>query len=160
MKRFIAALLVTVTIAASSTAVAADSVSSETQSYWNYPRSKPQVESVGDGEALCVQATSDSFKTVVKYYCDRAGFVPPNWNILGREFPGDNIYMPGFWTAPGKLATGEAARVGLTHNIRPDAAQATFLVRIAGESSNVCVSISRGKSESETTIHVLSNTQR
>lgn len=113
------------------------------------------LKGTGQTDEAYLNTTQDSFKQVVQFYCQQAGFTPPTWSILGRDFPGDKIQMPGRWQGMGKLPTGERTRIALIHDIRSDVAQATFLVTNLDAGSNVCVSVSRAKDEPTTTIHIL-----
>ena len=37
------------------------------------------------------------FQEVVAFYVKKSGFEPPNWSILGHEFPGTDLYLPAHW---------------------------------------------------------------
>lgn len=141
--------------------------SAESASSWNYPGSKLRAEA-GPSEAapnprwpnesIQIRSTADSVAKVVAYYVDQSGFQPPNWKILGREFP-DSQHLPaGFWIGPGKTSEGPA-RVSIIHDLRPEVAQVTFLV-ISDTGVMRSISVTRSKREDATWIQVHEHTAK
>ncbi|WP_182870177.1 hypothetical protein [Stieleria mannarensis] len=128
-------------------------------SAWIYPQSKllskagPEGENAAwPNESIDVRSTDDTIEKVVAYYVKHSGFEPPNWKILGREFPHQTKLPVGFWIGPGKTKTS-AARVTITHHLRSDLAHVTFLV-VAEAGEITSISVTRGKNEDQTWIQV------
>ena len=138
--------------------LATNSVQAE-ESGWTYPQSKLHTKAGSEAqtagwpnETVDVRSTEDSVKKVVAYYVKQSGLESPNWEYLGREFPSPKQSPVGCWIGQGKTG-GNAARVSITQDFRPDVAQVTFLV--VAESGNItAISITRGKNEDQTWIQV------
>ena len=138
--------------------LAPNSVRAE-ESTWIYPQSKLRTKA-GSGEkstawpneSIDVRSTEDAIGKVVAYYVTQSGFEPPNRKILQRDFPYPNQLPVSFWMGPGKSAKS-VVRVTLTHDLRPDVAQVTFLV-VADSGEITSVSITRGKNEDQTWIQL------
>src|SRR4051812_6776897 len=68
---------------------------------WTYPNATPRevVHTTADSGSVRLDSgqysTADPFHEVVRFYVERSGLEPPNWSILGREFPGDTVHIPG-----------------------------------------------------------------
>lgn len=134
--------------------------SADSDSMWIYPNSKlrtmagPGKESASTwpGESIDVRSTPDSIAKVVAYYVKQSGFEPSNWEVLGREFPYPKQLPVGFWIGPGQTSSG-AARVSITHDLRPAVAQVTIFV-VPESGPIVSISMTRGKDETETWIQI------
>lgn len=121
---------------------------------WAYPNATPSevAHATGTGRTYCdtgQYSTADPFHEVVRFYVQRSGFEPPNWQILGRKFPGDTINMPASWSK-----WGGTEAVTVLHHIRPDSASAGLLVTDFSSGVSVSVSISRGLKDERTFIQV------
>jgi len=122
---------------------------------WIYPGSKSSEvgrSRTGTTDAPVIEfgqfSTTASFREVVRYYVDKSGFEPPNWSILGREFPGDKVNMPAFWTWNGP-------RIGtLLHHIRPDSASVSLLLTDTMRKESISVSITRGLKDENTHLQI------
>lgn len=131
---------------------------------WRYPGSEApyhghgyssQVRSDGTAESrlrgdMAEYTTGDPFHQVVRFYVERVGFEPPNWSILGREFPGEAPDAPAMGTQ-----FGEEKSVSFHHHIRPKGAVAGFLVTDAGGSETTSITITRVLDDEKTYIVVL-----
>lgn len=134
------------------------------QNSWRYPNSETPYHARGHSSSVRPDGTVESkqrgdtaeyttdapFHQVVRFYVERVGFEPPNWSILGREFPGDAPNMPAMWTN-----FGEDKSVSIHHHIRPKGAVAGFLVSDANGGETTSVTISRDLDDEKTYIAVL-----
>ena len=122
---------------------------------WKYVNSK-MLQKSGTSEsamgATGQYSSGDPFHKVVRFYVAKSGFEPPNWSILGRQFPGDKINLPGSWAAQ------EGQRyISLLHHIRDGSATFTVLVTDHLEQETVAVVITRGETDHETYIQIVWN---
>lgn len=95
-----------------------------------------------------------SFQEVLAFYVKKSGFKPPNWSILGREFPGTDIFLPAHWTKQGPV-DGRLQSLTIQHFIREQAASAQLLLTNQSELGTVSISITRGKEDLKTLIQIV-----
>jgi hypothetical protein len=91
----------------------------------------------------------------VSFYVKKSGFEPPNWSILGRKFPGTDIYLPAHWTQQGEV-DGKLRSLIIQHFIREQAASAQLLLTNHPEVGTISISITRGKEDAKTLIQIVS----
>ena len=119
---------------------------------WKYANSKP-LTLTGSSESSAATgqySSGDPFHEVVRFYVTKSGFEPPNWKILGRQFPGDEVKMPGFWVGQ----DGER-NMSLLHHIRDGSASFTLLVTDHLKKYTVTVAITRGERDKKTYIQII-----
>ena len=132
----------------------------ESSTTWVYPSSQLAVKGGPDkntssftqSESFDVRSSNDPIRKVVAYYVRQSGFEPPNWKILGRDFPYPDHLPVGFWMGPGEV-DDVPARVSITHDLRPDVAHVSFLIVTEAGALN-SISITRGKGEDKTWIQI------
>lgn len=135
-------------------------------SEWIYPGEElskgavSKVGSVGEAEeskSVVIQMgfynTEAEFHEVVAFYVRKSGLTPPNWKILGREFPGTDVYLPAHFS-DGSL-TSEKPSVTLMHYIRENVATAQLLVTNHPEIGSIAVSITRSKDDQRTRVNLI-----
>ena len=134
--------------------------SAESSIAWVYPNSRLATKGGTDknpspftqSESFHVRSSDDPIRKVVTYYVRRSGFEPPNWRVLGREFPYPDHLPVGFWMGPGEV-DDVPARVSITHDLRPDVAHVSFLI-VTEAGTLTSISITRGKDEDKTWIQI------
>jgi hypothetical protein len=134
--------------------------SAELLTTWVYPSSQlaakggpdNNTSSFTQSESFDVRSSDDAIRKVVAYYVRRSGFEPPNWKILGKEFPYPDHLPVGFWMGPGEV-DDVPARVSITHDLRPDVAHVSFLI-VTEAGALTSISITRGKNEDKTWIQI------
>lgn len=117
---------------------------------------KKQVQSVSSGYGQYV--TDKPFHEVVAFYVRQSGITPPNWSILGREFPGTDVHIPAHFSRTNFYR--EEPSVTLLHYIRDDAAVAHLLVTDHPQLGFVTVAITRGKNEDHTVIQLIQHSSK
>ena len=95
------------------------------------------------------------FQEVVAFYVKKSGFEPPNWSILGHEFPGTDLYLPAHWTQQREV-DGKLQTVIIQHFIRKQAAVAQLLLTNQPAVGTISISITRGKADTKTLIQIVS----
>lgn len=93
------------------------------------------------------------FHEVVAFYVRKSGWTPPNWSILGREFPGTEMYSPFSFSSTDVYR--EKPSVTVLHYIREDIATAQVLVTDHPQLGFISVSIARGKNDDQTLIQLI-----
>jgi hypothetical protein len=132
---------------------------------WIYPEAKPaeegRFETKRNGEPVGTSAEKGQYSTeapfhkVVRFYVEKSGLEPPNWSILGREFPGDQVNIPASWSRQ----LGNNKIVSVLHHIRQESACATLLITDFANGESICVTISRELRDDRTFIQVAKHTQ-
>ena len=96
--------------------------------------------------------TEDPFHTVVRFYVEKSGQTPPNWSILGRQFPGTKVNIPAHFSHVDIYR--KQPSVTILHYIRENTASAQFLMTDLPEAGFMSVSITRGKDDTKTLIQI------
>jgi hypothetical protein len=112
---------------------------------------KKKVQSVTSGFGQYV--TDKPFHEVVAFYVRKSGLTPPNWSILGREYPGTDVHIPAHFSRTNFYR--EEPSVTLLHYIRDDAAVAHLLVSDHPTLGFITVAVTRGKAEESTVIQLI-----
>lgn len=113
-----------------------------------------QAESVSRRTDTGQYLSEKPFQEVVAFYVKKSGFEPPNWSILGREFPGTDTYLPAHWTQQGEV-DGKLQTVIIQHFIREQAASVQLLLTNQPEVGTISISITRGKEDTKTLIQIV-----
>ncbi|MEQ8634844.1 hypothetical protein [Gimesia maris] len=114
-----------------------------------------QAEGVSSRTDTGQYLSEKPFQEVVEFYVKKSGFEPPNWSILGREFPGTDLYLPAHWTQQREV-DGKLQTVIIQHFIREQAASVQLLLTNQREVGTVSISITRGKDDAKTLIQIVS----
>ncbi|WP_291174130.1 hypothetical protein [Gimesia sp.] len=114
-----------------------------------------QAESVNRRTDTGQYLSEKPFQEVVAFYVKKSGFEPPNWSILGREFPGTDLYLPAHWTRQEEV-DGKLQTVIIQHFIREQAASVQLLLTNQPDLGTVSISITRGKDDAKTLIQIVS----
>lgn len=112
---------------------------------------KKDIQSVSSGSGQYL--TEKPFHEVVAFYVQKSGLKPPNWSILGREYPGDDIHMPAHFSRFNFYR--EKPSVTVLHYIRKDVATAQFLVTDHPTLGFITASVTRGVSDDRTLIQLI-----
>lgn len=117
---------------------------------------KKNVQSVSSG--LGQYLTAKPFHEVVAFYVRKSGLKPPNWSILGREYPGTDVHIPAHFSRTNFYR--EESSVTALHYIRQDVATAQFLVTDHPELGFISVSVTRGKNDDSTVIQLIQHSSK
>ncbi len=112
---------------------------------------KKDVQSITTGLGQYISAKP--FHEVVAFYVRKSGLTPPNWSILGREYPGTRIHIPAHFSRTNFYR--EEPSVTVLHYIREDVATAQVLVTDHPHLGFISVSITRGKNDDQTLIQLI-----
>jgi hypothetical protein len=112
---------------------------------------KKDVQSITTGLGQYISAKP--FHEVVAFYVRKSGLTPPNWSILGREYPGTKIHIPSHFSRTNFYR--EEPSVTVLHYIREDIATAQVLVTDHPQLGFISVSITRGKNDDQTLIQLI-----
>lgn len=96
-----------------------------------------------------------SFQKVLAFYIKQSRINPPNQKIVGREFPGTDIFLPAHWVTRGEFGAGST--VALLHYIRESCATGVFSVSGHPDLGSLTIVVSRGKDEEQTVIQLICN---
>jgi hypothetical protein len=102
--------------------------------------------------------TAEPFHEVVAFYVGKSGLEPPNWSILGREYPGTDVHMPAHFSRTD--FSGKDPSVTLLHNIRDGSAAAHLLVSDHPTLGSITVAITRGRGEDRTVIQLIQHSAK
>ena len=96
--------------------------------------------------------TEKPFQEVVAFYVRKSG-MKTNGSILGREFPGTDIYLPAHFASidPSR----EEPSVTLLHYIRADVAALQLLMTDHPQFGFISISVTRGKNDDQTLIQLI-----
>ena len=114
-----------------------------------------QAESVSRRTDTGQYLSDKPFQEVVAFYVKKSGFEPPNWSILGHEFPGTDLYLPAHWTQQREV-DGKLQTVIIQHFIRKQAAVAQLLLTNQPAVGTISISITHGKEDPKTLIQIVS----
>ena len=114
-----------------------------------------QAEDVSSRTDTGQYLSEKPFQDVVAFYVKKSGFEPPNWSILGREFPGTDLFLPAHWTQQREV-DGKLQTVIIQHFIREQASSVQLLLTNQREVGTVSISITRGKEDTKTLIQIVS----
>ena len=117
---------------------------------------KKNVQSVTSG--LGQYVTEKPFHEVVAFYVQKSGLAPPNWSILGREYPGTDVHIPAHFSRTNYYR--EEPSVTVLHYIREDVATAQFLVTDHPELGFISVSVTRGMNDDHTVIQMIQHSSK
>ena len=117
---------------------------------------KKNVQTVTSGSGQYV--TEKPFHEVVAFYVRKSGLTPPNWSILGREYPGTGVHIPAHFSRTNFYR--EEPSVTVLHYIREDVATAQLLVTDHPQLGFISVSITRGKNEGHTVIQLIQHSSK
>lgn len=134
---------------------------------WIYPKSKYKEKSLSPTTITSADKTkvrkiysghgqfisNDPFHEVLAFYVRKSGLKPPNWSILGREFPGTEIYIPAHFSRTNFYR--EHPSVTLQHYIQENVATAHLLVTDHPQVGFVSVTITRGREDDSTLIQMI-----
>jgi hypothetical protein len=99
--------------------------------------------------------TDASFQKVLSFYVEQSRISLPNQAIVGREFPGTDVFIPAHWVTRGEFGAGST--VTLLHYIREGCATGVFSVVGHPEFGSLTIVVSRGKDEEQTVIQIICN---
>ncbi len=117
---------------------------------------KKNVQSVTSGFGQ--YETDKPFHEVVAFYVRKSGLTPPNWSILGREYPGTEVHIPAHFSRTNFYR--EEPSITLLHYIREDSAVAHLLVTDHPKLGFITVAITRGKDEERTVIQIIQHSSK
>ena len=117
---------------------------------------KKMVHSVTSGFGQ--YETEKPFHEVVAFYVRKSGLTPPNWSILGREYPGTDVHIPAHFSRTNIYR--EEPSITLLHYIRDDSAVAHLLVTDHPTLGFITVAITRGKGEERTVIQLIQHSSK
>lgn len=117
---------------------------------------KKNVQSVESG--LGQYLTENPFHEVVAFYVRKSGLTPPNWSILGREYPGTDVHIPAHFSHTNFYR--EKPSITVLHYIREDVATAQVLVTDHPQLGFIAVSITRGMNDSQTVIQLIQHSSK
>ena len=111
--------------------------------------------------------TEESFDAVVRFYVERSGFKPDNWDILGQKFVGDSFPKVDRSTPSSWSVLDKSRVLTITHHLRPDIAVAVLSLSDFVLGETVSVTITRGKGfagmkyeDNGTTIRIVRQTSK
>jgi hypothetical protein len=114
------------------------------------------VQSVASGFGQ--YETDKPFHEVVAFYVRKSGLTPPNWSILGREYPGTDIHIPSHFSRTNFYC--EEPSITLLHYIRDESAVAHLLVTDHPKLGFITVAVTRGKDEDRTVIQLIQHSSK
>ncbi|TWU38599.1 hypothetical protein [Novipirellula artificiosorum] len=117
---------------------------------------KKPVQSVESG--LGQYLTEKPFHEVVAFYVRKSGLRPPNWSILGREYPGTDVHIPAHFSHTNFYR--EEPSITVLHYIREDVATAQVLVTDHPQLGFITVSITRGRNDDQTVIQLIQHSSK
>ncbi|WP_417391753.1 hypothetical protein [Gimesia sp.] len=122
----------------------------------SYPVKSPDETEGTESEIETIQYLSEkTLEEVVAFYVKKSGFKTASQSILGRDFPGTDIFVQDHWTQQTEV-DGKYQSLTVQHFIREQAASVQLLLTNQSDLGTVSISITRGKEDAKTLIQIVS----